>query len=55
MSDKRKLFGMILNVGDFDNDGFVDIYVMEWFLYILGKVQFDKFFIVGKLYSVKVC
>lgn len=40
MSDKWKFFGMMLNVGDFDKDGFVDIYVIEWFLYILGKVYF---------------
>ena len=39
-SDKRKLSGMTPNVGDFDRDGFVDIYVTEWIPQILGKVLF---------------
>ena len=37
-SDKRKLSGMTPNVGDFDNDGFVDIYVTELLPHTLGKV-----------------
>ena len=37
-SDKRKLSGMTANVGDFDRDGFVDIYVTEWIPHSLGKV-----------------
>ncbi|KAJ7374302.1 hypothetical protein OS493_007388 [Desmophyllum pertusum] len=36
-SDKRKLSGMTPNVGDFDQDGFVDIYVTEWLPHNLGK------------------
>ncbi len=40
-SDKRKLSGMTPNVGDFDQDGFVDIYVTEWLQHSLGKVIFD--------------
>ena len=36
--DKRKLSGMTPNVGDFDQDGFVDIYVTEWLPHTLGKV-----------------
>ena len=39
-SDRRKLSGMTPNVGDFDRDGFVDIYVAEWIPQILGKVIF---------------
>ena len=39
-SDKRKLSGMTPNVGDFDQDGFVDIYVTEWLPHTLGKVYF---------------
>ena len=39
-SDKRKLSGMTPNVGDFDLDGFVDIYVTEWLPHTLGKVHF---------------
>ena len=42
-SDKRKLSGMTPNVGDFDNDGFVDIYVTEWLPENLGKVSFGSF------------
>ena len=37
-SDKRKLSGMTPNVGDFDQDGFPDIYVTEWLPHSLGKV-----------------
>ena len=37
-SDKRKLSGMTPNVGDYDRDGFVDIYVTEWIPHSLGKV-----------------
>jgi len=37
-SDNRKLSGMTPNVGDFDHDGFVDIYVTEWLPHTLGKV-----------------
>lgn len=36
--DKRKLSGMTPNVGDFDQDGFPDIYVTEWLPHSLGKV-----------------
>ena len=43
-SDKRKLSGMTPNVGDFDRDGFVDIYVTEWIPQILGKVIFGGLF-----------
>ena len=37
-SDNRKLSGMTPNVGDFDHDGFADIYVTEWLPHSLGKV-----------------
>lgn len=37
-SDKRKLSEMTPNVGDFDQDGFPDIYVTEWLPHSLGKV-----------------
>ena len=37
-SDRRKLSGMTSNVGDFDHDGFLDIYVTEWLPQTLGKV-----------------
>lgn len=37
-SDKRKLSGMTPNVGDFNKDGFPDIYVTEWLPHSLGKV-----------------
>ena len=46
-SDRRKLSGMTPNVGDFDLDGFVDIYVTEWLPHTLGKVQ-CFFFIVQR-------
>lgn len=36
-SDKRKLSGMTPNVGDFNRDGFADIYVTEWLPHTLGK------------------
>ena len=42
-SDKRKLSGMTPSVGDFDHDGFVDIYVTEWLPHTLGKVAFVDF------------
>lgn len=38
-SDKRKISGMTPNVGDFDHDGFADIYVTEWLPQTLGKVM----------------
>ena len=38
-ANSRKLSGMTPNFGDFDNDGFVDIYVSEWILHSLGKVS----------------
>ncbi|XP_073248167.1 uncharacterized protein [Porites lutea] len=41
-SDKRKLSGMTPNVGDFDLDGFVDIYVTEWIPHSLGKPSVSK-------------
>ena len=31
---------MTPNVGDFDHDGFADIYVTEWLPQTLGKVKF---------------
>lgn len=36
-NDKRKLSGMTPNVGDFNLDGFPDIYVTEWLPHTLGK------------------
>ena len=38
-SDKRKISGMTPNAGDFDHDGFADIYVTEWLPQTLGKVM----------------
>ncbi len=35
----RKLAGMSANFGDFDNDGFPDLYVTEWIPHTLGKVS----------------
>ncbi|XP_031572884.1 uncharacterized protein LOC116306893 [Actinia tenebrosa] len=35
--NKRKLAGMTPNFGDFDRDGFLDIYVTEWILHTVGK------------------
>ena len=43
-SDKRKLSGMTPNVGDFDHDGYLDIYVTEWIPQTLGKVMFVRGF-----------
>ena len=40
-SDKRKLSGMTPSVGDFNHDGFADIYVTEWLPHSLGKVILD--------------
>ena len=37
--NKRKLSGFTPSFGDFDNDGFIDIYVTEWILHSLGKVS----------------
>lgn len=34
----RKLVGMSANFGDFDNDGYPDLYVTEWIPHSLGKV-----------------
>ena len=34
----RKLAGMSANFGDFDNDGYPDLYVTEWIPHTLGKV-----------------
>ena len=36
--DGRKLSGMTPNFGDFDQDGFPDVYVSEWILRTTGKV-----------------
>ena len=33
---KRKLAGMTPNVGDYDNDGYPDIYASEWILHSLN-------------------
>ena len=41
-NDKRKLSGMTPNVGDFNLDGFPDIYVTEWLPHTLGKVMTAK-------------
>ena len=35
----RKLSGMSANFGDFDNDGYPDLYVTEWIPHTLGKVM----------------
>ena len=37
-SNKRKLAGMSANFGDFDGDGYPDLYVTEWIPHTLGKV-----------------
>lgn len=37
--DKRSLGGMTPNAGDYDRDGFVDIYVTEWMLNSIGEVS----------------
>lgn len=42
-SDKRKLSGMTPNVGDFNHDGYPDIYVTEWLPHVLGKVRGSRF------------
>ena len=34
--NKRKLAGMTPNVGDYDNDGYPDIYASEWILHSLN-------------------
>ena len=36
--NKRKLSGFTPNVGDFDNDGYPDIYASEWILHSLDAV-----------------
>lgn len=36
-SNKRKLAGMSANFGDFDGDGYPDLYVTEWIPHTLGK------------------
>lgn len=41
-NDNRKLSGMTPNVGDFNLDGFPDIYVTEWLPHTLGKVMAAK-------------
>ena len=48
-SDKRKLSGMTPNVGDFDKDGFPDIYVTEWLPHSLGKVILFCLFLINFL------
>lgn len=48
-ANSRKLSGMTPNFGDFDNDGFVDIYVSEWILHTLGKVSESLFTLRPKL------
>lgn len=37
--NKRKLAGMSANFGDFDGDGYPDLYVTEWIPHTLGKVD----------------
>ena len=51
-NDKRKLSGMTPNVGDFNRDGFVDIYVTEWIPHSLGKVIKKK--LVSSAYNCYV-
>ncbi|XP_065179778.1 uncharacterized protein LOC135810229 [Sycon ciliatum] len=40
--DGRKLSGMTPNVGDYDRDGYPDVYVSEWSLPYLGKVSASR-------------
>ena len=37
--NKRRLAGFTPAFGDFDNDGYPDMYVTEWILHSLGKVS----------------
>jgi hypothetical protein len=39
----RKLAGMSANFGDFDNDGYPDLYVTEWIPHTLGKVHIHTY------------
>ena len=38
--DRRNLAGMTPTFGDFDLDGYVDIYVSEWIYHFYGKVRY---------------